>query len=1051
ADENDADDVEQQTWLLALQRPPRRADSVRGWLITATRNVARKLGRAESRRERHEHAAMRPSAGEPDADLVAEAEIQQRLSRAVLELEQPFRATVLLRYFEGLSVADVAARLDVPVETVKSRLRRARERLRERLDDESGGRRAAWAPIVLTWRDTPLRGPSRLVPAGTGAAAGGIVMTLAKKLVVAAVVLAALGGAAWMSVLATRSSTTPPVGTADEHAAERIARPAPAKRAAQRPAEPTPNAAPDDLPPPVNLDAADRDLDLHGTVVDAAGKGVAGARIATVTYPWRTAELLNMRDRDAEIAGPATRSAIDGTFSLRLARGQSVALRVSAHGFAPIEIPYVLAGERMRVTLRACVRLVVALTDAQGAPVAGASLEVRSGEYDAAAMWYQAVGTTAADGVGTIDGLPSGTRALVTAKHRQKGVGYLWNLDLPMTGELRTELRLKAARVLRGRVVDAETKAPVAGAIVGMGWTLDQPVATDPDGDYEMPGWTGVGDTDVHVRAEGYATDGKVVGSADRVDFELARGYAASGRVVDAERQPLAGTLVGMIASAMDGHEQQISHGYAVSGPNGRFRVTSLRGGMRHVLVVLAAGHARQRRETPTSSSTQDVDLGDVVLTEPRKVEGDVLGSDGAPQRRQTVFLSGPLTGDEVGSFYGRSVTVATDDLGRFRFGGVEPGDYEVVVRPAGGQEIRTKIHVRPNADILNLRITRAAIRDVTITVTDPEGKPLPGVFVTLTNSNNQRIQERTNAAGVAHVAVPEGRAMTWSVYPPHDAARTFLQPAWKPLPDDTSDMTIALEEGAVVTGRVVDPEGAGVAGAWFRLIGADGDERWAEAGADGLFRVLVRKDSRSVVVFDGAVTARGTRKDSGLAARVEGVAAGADIVVRCTRVALDRTLTIVVVSPQGDPVPKASVNLFGGVNPQTDDAGRVAFKDLPARNLTVRVFMQSSDFLAPAPVDVVPDGQELRLVCRSATRITGTVVDKAGTPQPWGSAHAERRGEGVAWSQVGQDGRFALLLPDTDTLSVRVVVDRSGDSTPEATLDDVAPGTQDVLLVVTK
>ena len=101
--------------------------------------------------------------------------------------------------------------------------------------------------------------------------------------------------------------------------------------------------------------------------------------------------------------------------------------------------------------------------------------------------------------------------------------------------------------------------------------------------------------------------------------------------------------------------------------------------------------------------------------------------------------------------------------------------------------------------------------------------------------------------------------------------------------------------------------------------------------------------------------------------------------------------------------------------------------------------------------MSVVPDGQELRLVCRTATRITGVVVDKSGTPLPYGSAGAVRDEEYVAGAQIDGEGRFTLLLLDTDTLPVRVVIRRDSDETPEAKLDGVAPGTRDLRLVVEK
>jgi RNA polymerase sigma factor (sigma-70 family) len=1057
ADPNQADEIEKETWLAAMRHPPRHAASPRGWLGAVARNVARRLGRDAACRERHETGAGGRRVETPATDLVAEAELQQRIGRAVLALDEPFRSTVLLRYFDGLPPRDVAARLGVPVETVRSRLRRAHERLRAELDAADGDRRGAWVVAVLAWRNEP-PAPLPLAPAaGTTALLGGVVM----KKIVAAAAAVLLVTASWLALSEPNAGEPPsPRNSAEESTSSaRAGDPAAAPRRASRQLGETAvveSGAGDELPQPVDLDRADRDLDLHGTVAGLDGRPVAGARVATFTYPWRTANLLNVGEYDRQVAGPATRSARDGTFSLRLARGQSVALRVAAQGFASTEITQALAGERLRVTLRQCVRLIVELTDADGAPVAGARLDVRSTYVDRDLPSFHVTGSTGRVGVGSVEGLPAGRRARLQAVHPEKGSGWVWELTLPASGELRHELRIPAARVIRGRVTDAVTRSPIAGASVGMNWTLDEPVTTDDDGRYELPGWTGEGVSDVHVRAEGYAGDGKVVGAAERIDFELARGYAASGRVVGPEGQPIAGAQVSLVAAPMGDHEEQISSANAESDADGRFRVTSLRPGMRHVVVVLAAGYARLRRETPTASSTSEMALGDLVLAVPRRVEGVVVGADGSPLQRQEVILSGPGTGDDVGSFYGRSVESATDDLGRFRFTEVGPGDYEVVVRPAGAQELRKRVIVPPDKDVLDVRVERAATREITVSITDVEGEPLTGAVVALTNSDNSHIQAPVDANGVARVTVPAVRAMTWSVYPPQRGERTFLQPAWVPLPRDRDAFTVALEEAAYVTGKVVDEGGAPVEGAWLQLIGRDGDVRYAETDAEGRFRAMVRKASRSVLVFDGGVNVSGTRQDSGLAARIEEVAAGADVVVRCTRVAQDKTLTVVVVTPNGDPVAGASVGVLGpnvtvskGVWPRTDEAGRVAFKDLPARSLRVHARVESAEFREPSPATVVPEGQELRLVCRMATRITGVVVDKSGRPLPHGSARATRDEEYVTSAQIDSEGRFTLLVLDTDTLPVRVVIERDVDQTPEATLDGVAPGSRDVRLVV--
>jgi len=140
-DRHRADDVAQETFRIALERPPRHARNLRGWLARVTRRAAALGHRRDVRRRRREVAAARPEAGggAATADAVARLDWEQRLVRAVRELDEPYRTTVVLRYFEQSTPAEIARRTGVPRKTVYTRLQRGLERLRARLDDEAGG------------------------------------------------------------------------------------------------------------------------------------------------------------------------------------------------------------------------------------------------------------------------------------------------------------------------------------------------------------------------------------------------------------------------------------------------------------------------------------------------------------------------------------------------------------------------------------------------------------------------------------------------------------------------------------------------------------------------------------------------------------------------------------------------------------------------------------------------------------------------------------------------------------------------------------------------
>jgi len=145
-----ADDALQQVWLKALERPPRTRGALGSWLARAVRSEVRQHRRSEKARARRERRVSVRETGAPSPTSVVErAEQLRRLTDLVLTLEEPYRETILLRYYEDLEPAKIARRQGVPGGTVRSRLKRGLDLLRERLDREHGDDRRAWALALL--------------------------------------------------------------------------------------------------------------------------------------------------------------------------------------------------------------------------------------------------------------------------------------------------------------------------------------------------------------------------------------------------------------------------------------------------------------------------------------------------------------------------------------------------------------------------------------------------------------------------------------------------------------------------------------------------------------------------------------------------------------------------------------------------------------------------------------------------------------------------------------------------------------------------------------
>ncbi|MCZ6786649.1 MAG: sigma-70 family RNA polymerase sigma factor [Planctomycetota bacterium] len=142
-DEHLAQDVVQDAYVAALERPP-AGPNVRAWLAAVTRNLARMRRRSRGRRSRHE-ALARPASQLPTTEeAVQRVELHREVVDAVLRLEEPYRETVILRYFEDRTPKVIAAHQQIPQKTVYTRLARALEALRVHLDRAHGGDRKAW-------------------------------------------------------------------------------------------------------------------------------------------------------------------------------------------------------------------------------------------------------------------------------------------------------------------------------------------------------------------------------------------------------------------------------------------------------------------------------------------------------------------------------------------------------------------------------------------------------------------------------------------------------------------------------------------------------------------------------------------------------------------------------------------------------------------------------------------------------------------------------------------------------------------------------------------
>jgi len=132
-----AEEICQETWERVMTRPEgfREPGNFRAWACCIGRNLWLDRCRRRAREAPLEDAEAALGAADfPSADeLAAREDDVARLATALMALPGDQREAIVLRYHAELPLAGIAAAVECPVETVKSRLRYAYARLREAL------------------------------------------------------------------------------------------------------------------------------------------------------------------------------------------------------------------------------------------------------------------------------------------------------------------------------------------------------------------------------------------------------------------------------------------------------------------------------------------------------------------------------------------------------------------------------------------------------------------------------------------------------------------------------------------------------------------------------------------------------------------------------------------------------------------------------------------------------------------------------------------------------------------------------------------------------
>ncbi len=623
-DPHDAEDAFQAVFLVLARKAGtiRDPELLGNWLYGVARRTAEKArGRIARRRSREGGEATmgdRETASGPDeaGRLADDGERSEALHQELGALPAKFRLPIVLCHLEGLTHDEAARRLRVPVGTVRSRLSRGRDRLRDRL-----GRRGLAMPAVAVaaaWQggtasarvadgliDRAARAALEVAAGrtavGTASTAAvelanevtrSLFMTKMKSIALGLLTLGAIAGA---GSITARAWPGGPPGAPEPRVApqQRVeaARPGPEPREGKMM------------------------MTASGRVLEPDGRPAIGARVVILARPRATGRVAELGD-DRETLG-RVESDGQGRFRLEVPRTSSskhmeVKALASADGFGMAWVDLSADAESPVAEIRLLPEQVIRgrLVDLQGLPAVGVEVGVNAiqrpgGPGNMAGIWnseppeglapWPRPAKTDADGRFLIKGVGRGLSPSLSIRDPRFARQYIHLTTDDPGGSKEVSQALEPAKVIEGRVTYADTGKPVPHALVHgtvseneYGSMFTTPFRADADGRFRLNPTPGQ-----FFRIAAYAPEGEPYlivqdefawpkGAArHELNLALPRGVLIRGTVTEAgTARPVAGASVQYMPIQRPGGPRIISGWQAIvpSGPDGRFAIAAAPG-----------------------------------------------------------------------------------------------------------------------------------------------------------------------------------------------------------------------------------------------------------------------------------------------------------------------------------------------------------------------------------------------------------------------------------------------------------------------------------------
>jgi RNA polymerase sigma factor (sigma-70 family) len=669
ADSHDIDDAFQATFLILVRKARALRDVHRlgPWLHGVAYRVAVRA-RADARRRRAlEHAGARP---ECDADahsperLALRAEVRGLVDEEVARLPTSQRAAIVLCDLEGLTQQDAARILGWSEGSLRGRLGRARQKLRDRL--QRRGVAPAIAPAigpllaelipaiptrslidattragmasVLAGRAAP--SASSVISASVAALTQGVIRTMTFSTLgklSAATILAAVG------LLAATGLVRAGLSRFEAHSAPGLARFAAGQAGGQKELE---SGQP-----------------IGGFVKDEQGRPVEGAKV-TVAISQRKDDV-----PDEDIPTPGNSQVYAGFQHISVKTDDQGRWRCSIlPAYADpdtrlwffVEHPlYVsdIGGYSRRLSLKTARAMTGALILRAGVIVRGQVRDDKERPVPGAKV-VLAYSPSSAESLRTTTDAAGGF--IFTHANNRNGLGRWslsveapgfapsWTMIVP-NGDIRpAEFRLSPGKPFRGRVIDKGGK-PVAGVAVAVRWEecyhLDWTAVTDAQGQFVWLDAPARGSLEFRLRKAGYsmALDRLVSAATGQVDLTIYAPVRVRGRVIDAESKQLVGSFTVIPATNFQNDpEINWKRARATKGSDGRYEIAAI---PRDQPTTVYRVRIESEGFAPAISRPIKPDEGDVTidfaLTRARPTSGVVRLTDGTPAIGAGIYVDG--------------------------------------------------------------------------------------------------------------------------------------------------------------------------------------------------------------------------------------------------------------------------------------------------------------------------------------------------------------------------------------------------------------------------